>query len=215
MPTHHATRRQFLKAGCLTGAAAGATVCGISTVAGGSEPAPLRLESFHYGERTLNNHVLVVYATYAGSTMEVAAAIGKTLGERDFAVDVSPIEAQPDVKDYDAIIIGSAVQYGQWLAEAIDFLKTNQQALQQIPVALFCVHIQNLEDDPQSRKNRLAYLNQARAIIQPVAEGYFAGRFDQRGAARLMPKFIARFIPTSDKRDWSKIRAWAQTIFAS
>lgn len=211
----HPTRRQFLKAGCLTGVAAGATLCGISSVTGGPDPAPIELASCSYGERALNNHVLIAYATYAGSTMEVAAAVGKTLGERSFAVDVQPINQTLDVAGYDAVIIGSAVQYGQWLAEAVDFVKSHQQALQQIPVAVFCVHIQNLEDDPQSRKNRLAYLNKVRELIQPVAEGYFAGRFDRRGAERLMPKFIARWMPSMDKRDWSKIRAWSQAIFAS
>ena len=63
-------------------------------------------------------------------------------------------------------------------------------------------------------KNRLAYLDAVRPLIQPVAEAFFAGRFDRRGAALLLPGLVARFLPTLDFRNWEKIRAWAETVFA-
>ena len=51
---------------------------------------------------------------------------------------------------YVAAVIGSAVQYGRWLPEAIAFVQAHQEALNQVPVALFCVHIQNLGNDENS-----------------------------------------------------------------
>jgi menaquinone-dependent protoporphyrinogen oxidase len=160
----------------------------------------------------VNNRVLVAYATYAGSTVDVAAAIGKTLGTRGFSVDVKPIQERPQVDGYKAVLIGSAVHYGNWLPEAVDFVKTNQLAFNGVPVALFTVHITNLGNDEKSRQNRLAYLNAVRPLVQPAAEVFFAGRFDRRGAALLLPGWLARFIPGIDFRDWKKIHRWAQTV---
>ena len=36
--------------------------------------------------------------------------------------------------------------------------------------------------------------------LQPVAEGYFAGKFDRRGAALMLPGWLARFVPPLDFR---------------
>jgi hypothetical protein len=55
------SRRRFLKTGCITVAAAGLTVCGVSAVA--PDPPPIDLSSFTYGEKTMNKRVLVAYAS--------------------------------------------------------------------------------------------------------------------------------------------------------
>ena len=204
------SRRRFLKVGCLTGAAMGLTICGASALA--PDPPPVQLSSFTYGEVTMNNRVLIAYATYAGSTVEVAAAIGETLGSRGFSVDVKPIQDKPPVDEYQAVLIGSAVHHGNWLPEAIDFVKANQPALNHVPVALFCVHIQNMGNDETSRQRRLAYLNEVRPLLQPIAEGFFAGRFNRRGAKLLLPGWLARLVPNIDLRNWESIRTWATNV---
>ncbi len=204
------SRRRFLKVGCLTGAAVGLTICGATALA--PDPPPVQLSSYIYGEVTMNNRVLIAYATYAGSTVEVAAAIGETLGAQGFAVDVKPIQDKPPIDDYQAVLIGSAVHHGNWLPAAIDFVKVNQPALNHVPVALFCVHIQNTGNDEMSRQRRLAYLNEVRPLLQPIAEGFFAGRFNRRGAALLLPGWLARLVPNIDLRNWKSIRAWAASI---
>jgi menaquinone-dependent protoporphyrinogen oxidase len=160
----------------------------------------------------MNNRILVTYATAMGSTVDVAAEIGKTLLDQGFSVDVKPIRESPHINGYQAVLIGSAVQHGNWLPEAVDFVKTNQQALNHVSTALFCVHIQNLGDDETSRQNRLAYLDAVRPLLQPVAEGFFAGKFDRRGAALLLPGWLARFVPPIDLRNWKMMRTWAENI---
>ncbi len=160
----------------------------------------------------MNHRILVTYASHTGSTAEIAVSIGKTLAELGFSVDCRPIGDKPQIDGYQAVLLGSAVNYGQWLPEAVDFVRTNQAALNQVPVALITVHIQNLKDDAESRKRRLAYLDTVRPLLHPVAEVFFAGRFDRRGAARLLPGLIARFIPTLDYRDWNAINVWARSV---
>jgi menaquinone-dependent protoporphyrinogen oxidase len=203
-------RRSFLKIGCLSGAAIGATVCGLAAAI--PDPSPINLTSHICGVEGMKNRVLLAYATYAGSTIDVAVAISETLGENGFSVDVKPIKEHPGIDGYQAVLIGSPVQHGKWLPEAIDFVKANQVALNQLPVVLFCVHIQNLGDDETSRRNRLAYLDQVRPLLQPAAEGFFAGKFDRRGAKLLLPAWAARFVPSFDLRNWEKIRAWAEDV---
>lgn len=161
----------------------------------------------------MNNRILVTYATRAGSTVEVAAAIGETLGARGFSVDVKPVKENPQVDGYQAVLVGSAIRFGQWLPEAVEFVKNNQQALNRVPVALFTVHIMNLGDDEQSRGNRMAYLSAVRPLIKPVDEVFFPGEIDP---ARL--SFLERLIgqivksPVGDFRDWDKIRGWANAV---
>jgi len=201
------SRRRFLKIGCVTVAAGGLTVCGAGLAT--PDPPPIELSSFSYGERTMRNRVLVAYASATGSTIDIAAAIGETLGASGLSMDVKPVQEKPQVDGYQAVLIGSAVHHGNWLPEAIDFVKANQPALNRVPVALFAVHITNVGDDETSQKNRRAYLDAVRPLLQPVAEGFFAGRFDRRGAALLLPGLLARLVPTLDFRNWEKIRAWA------
>ena len=153
--------------------------------------------------------ILIIYASFAGSTAEVATAISEILIKRELSVDIKPIKDNPKVEGYQAVLIGSAVHHGRLLPETIKFIKSNKNTLASMPVTIFCLHIQNLLDDEQSRKNRIAYLDDIRPYIRPVEEVFFAGKFDRRGAALLLPKWIARFIPPIDLRKWKTIRNWA------
>jgi menaquinone-dependent protoporphyrinogen oxidase len=164
------------------------------------------------GKNKMKNRILITYATYAGSTIDVAVAISDTLTERSFMVDVKPIKDNPPLNGYQAVVIGSAVHHAQWLPEAIDYVRTNRTVLYSLPVALFCVHIQNLGDDETSRANRLAYLDGVRSMVHPLDEGFFAGKFDRRGAQRLLPSWVARFVPPIDFRNWNKIHSWADNL---
>jgi len=208
------SRRQFLKVGCLGISAAGVAACGLGLAVPAPQAAPVELPSFNYGEKNVKKRILLAYASATGSTVEVAEAIAETLAGRGFCVDVRPVKDNPRIDGYQAVLIGSAIQYGSWLPEAIEFVKSNLKALNQVPVALFCVHIRNTENDEESRRNRLAYLEAVRPLVHPAAEAFFPGRFNRQGAAMLLPGLVARFVPTIDLRNWDKIRSWSQLVFA-
>ncbi len=210
------SRRRFIKTGCLAAGAAGLAACGGVGFALSSDldSSPVELSSITFGDKNVNNRILVAYASYAGSTAEVAAEIGKVLAQRGFSVDVRPVKEEPSVDGYAAIMVGSAVQYGKWLPEAVDFVETNAAALNRVPVALFCVHITNVGSDEKIRRARLAYLDEVRPLVPHATEVFFPGKFDRRGAALLLPGLVARFTPSFDLRDWTRIRSWAQMVFA-
>jgi menaquinone-dependent protoporphyrinogen oxidase len=212
------SRRDFFK---VTGLSLGGTVlaCGglnyLAARALEADLTELKTPELVFGEGSpVSNALLIAYATYAGSTLEIASAIGEELAGRGLRVDIKLMRENPALDGYQAVILGSAVQYGTWLPEAVDFVKENQEALAKTRLALFTVHITNLEEDEESRTNRLAFLNEIHPFVQPEVEVFFAGRFNRRGAALLLPKLIAWMMPDMDRRDWKAIRYWGQNIFA-
>jgi len=63
--------------------------------------------------------VLVTAATKHGATAEIAATIGEALrGEPGLDATVVPPEEVATIDGYDAVVLGSAVYAGHWLASA-------------------------------------------------------------------------------------------------
>jgi len=215
MSSRPISRRSFLRTGCIAAAAVGVTACGGAGMVAAlrSDPPPIEFPSISYGEAT-GDRVLVAYASATGSTVDIAIAIGRTLGERGFSVDVHPVKEKPSVDGYQSVLVGSAVQGGHWLPEAVDFVASNQGALKRLPVALFSVHFFFRGNSASSQKMRLSYLDQVRPLVPGATEAFFAGRFDQRTTAVGLPHWLAHLTPTMDLRDWDAIHAWAQTVFA-
>ena len=160
-----------------------------------------------------NKRILVTYATRAGSTSEVAASIGVTLSQRGFAVDVKPVKDNPTPTGYQAVIMGSAIRMGNWLPEAVDYIKKNSLALNGMPIALFTVHMLNTAEDETSRAARLAYLDAVRPLLTRAEETFFAGKFDFSRLS-FLDRMISKMVKAveGDARDWNKINAWANTI---
>jgi menaquinone-dependent protoporphyrinogen oxidase len=225
MPEKSVSRRTFLKAAGFTLGAGTLACAGIGYAASQIEPAPqsapakeVETPAFHYGkDANMSKNILVAYATRTGSTVGVASAIGETLAARDYRVDVKPFKDNPAVDGYQAVVLGSAINGAQWLPEAAQFVKDHQAALQNVPVALFCVHIMNLGDDEKSRAKRLAYLDPIRQVVQPADEAFFTGMGMDPKEDSAIVRWAARLFGITqegDCRDWTKIRGWAETVFA-
>jgi menaquinone-dependent protoporphyrinogen oxidase len=82
--------------------------------------------------------VLVTPATKHRATAEIAAAIGEALGgEHGLDATVVPPEQVVTVDGYDAVVLGSAVYAGHWLAPAKELVDRAAGALAGKPVWLF------------------------------------------------------------------------------
>ena len=138
--------------------------------------------------------ILVAYATRAGSTAEVAQAIAEVLRTRSVGeiVDVIPVTEVTDLSPYRAVIVGSAVRYGKWLPEAVDFVASHQPALVKIPTAFFLVSGFLKNDTSEMRAKVSAFLDPVRKIMQPGKEALFAGKTGK-----------------GDWRNWDQVRDWA------
>ena len=157
-------------------------------------------------------NILVTYATRFGATEQVAEAIAETLQDKGQQVDLLPIEAITTLEEYQAVFLGSAVNYGAWLPHAVKFVKAKQEAFKDIQIALFTVHITNLGRDESSKRNRRTFSKEVRDLLHPIDEAFFAGKFDRRAARELMPKWAAWLVPTIDFRKWDLIRDWALQV---
>ncbi len=157
--------------------------------------------------------VLVTYATKAGSTVQVAEAIARTIGTGDFKVDVRPVKAMRDAKGYDAVVIGSAIRMGQWLPEAVQFVRTNQATLANIPTAYFLVSGYLKTDTPEMRKTVEAYLEPVRKILEPRSIGMFAGKMDLSKLS-FLDRTLAKAMKEQegDWRNWDAIQEWARSL---
>jgi menaquinone-dependent protoporphyrinogen oxidase len=161
----------------------------------------------------MEDRVLVAYASKSGTTVEVAQAIAEKMVSLGHAVDLRRVDDVADHSGYSAILVGSAVRYGKWLAQAARFVEAHRQALSAVPTAFFTVHGLATDDSEESRQKREAYVAPIRLIVKPDREAFFGGRIDYARLG-LVERQIARLVkaPEQDLRDWRSIRAWAGAV---
>jgi menaquinone-dependent protoporphyrinogen oxidase len=171
-------------------------------------------ESKCEGKSMVNRRILVAYASKYGSTGGIAETIGKELCREGATVDILQAKNAINVNSYNGVIVGGAVYMGKWLPDAIDFVKTNREILQQVPVAYFlaCMTLHNPTEE--NHRTVSAYLNPVlKAIpdVKPVKIGTFAGAMDYNNLSWLNKKILkSKGTPEGDFRDWKAIHAWAK-----
>jgi len=161
----------------------------------------------------MGTKILVAHASKAGSTAEVAEAIGKELGSAGAEVDVLPIGKVKDMEPYQAVVVGGAMLAGSWLSKG--FVEHNKALLSKIPVAYFLVCMTLCEDTPEKRAEAEKYLAPVREIVKPIDEGYFAGRMDYSKLG-FLAKFVVKNMvktPEGDFRNWDLISQWARDLY--
>ncbi len=87
----------------------------------------------------MSKKYLIAYGTAAGSTAEVAEAIGEEMRQSGMTVDVQPVEEIRDISEYDGVVIGSAVRIFNLLPKTKKFIRKFKKALKQRPMAYFLV----------------------------------------------------------------------------
>jgi len=80
--------------------------------------------------------ILVAYTTNAGSTVNVAEAVGEELRKSGAQVDVRRLEEVTGLEPYSAVVVGGPLIVG-WHRAALAFVKKYQPALSKMPVAYF------------------------------------------------------------------------------
>jgi menaquinone-dependent protoporphyrinogen oxidase len=167
----------------------------------------------------MNKKILVTYASRAGSTAEIAQAIGKTLSQGGTQVEILPMEDVKDPSVYRAVVAGSPIRGSKWLPEAMQFIKTYQAVLSQKPFATFtvCITLAMSNSDPY-RQAVAAWIQPVRSQVKPVSEGLFAGILDfsklpfNWDTVKLRAVVALGIFPKDDRRDWKAIHDWAENI---
>lgn len=164
--------------------------------------------------------ILVAYASQFGSTGGVAEAIAEVLRGGGATVEAKQIENVKDLNAYDAVIIGSAIQYDRWMPEAAEFVTVNQDILSKLPVAFFFTCLTLSRQTEKSRRQAMAYadkISTSFSRVKPLDVGRFAGAlnyskmsFFSRSLAKILMTILR--VPEGDYRDWHAIRSWAKDI---
>lgn len=154
--------------------------------------------------------ILLVYASRFGSTQEVAETIASTLSKAGLEVDLQPMQEVKSLDRYDAVVLGAAIYNAKWNVVAHQFVSQHQDALAQLPVAIFTLG--PLSSSGAAKQNSRRQLNSELAKypwLKPVAVEIFAGKHDPSKPGM---GFFDRFVPARDVRNWDAIRAWANAL---
>ena len=154
--------------------------------------------------------VLVTVASKHHSTLEIGQALGRAIADHGIMTDVRPPEEVDSVAGYEAVVIGSGVYAGNWLAPARDLIARCASHLQDRPVWLFS---SGPVGDPPQPTGDPAGVVPLIELIKPRGHRVFAGRLD--GADLGLPeKVIVKVVRAAygDFRDWPAVQAWAAEI---
>jgi menaquinone-dependent protoporphyrinogen oxidase len=166
----------------------------------------------------MNDKILVAYASRTGATRGVAEAIAKTLSDAGLDVDLLPMQSVEDLAPYQAVVAGSAIQAGQWLPEAMQFIREHQEDLNRKPFAAFLVCMTLAMKKGDYRTQVGDWLAPVRALARPVSEGLFPGVLDIRKVKSPGDKLKFRMSvlmgvwSEGDHRDWDAVRTWAESL---
>ncbi len=159
--------------------------------------------------------VLVAYASMHGATTEIAQAIGEELRKGGFEADVRPADAVTDVREFDAVVLGSGIYSGAWRKEAVKFGKRHARELRRRPVWLFDSGPIDASAD-EGKTTPVKDAVETAALVGARQHVTFGGQFGPEDVGR----FTQRMIGTGDKspygdfRNFERIRAWARAIGA-
>jgi menaquinone-dependent protoporphyrinogen oxidase len=155
--------------------------------------------------------VLVTAATKHGAPAELAAASGEVLrGDHGLDAVVIPPEQVATIEGYDAVVLGSAVYAGHWLATARELVDRAGAALAGKPVWLFSSG--PVGDPPKPEEDPV---DVAEIVATTMAREHrvFAGKLVKQqlgfGERAIV---VALRVPEGDFRNWSEIKGWASQI---
>jgi menaquinone-dependent protoporphyrinogen oxidase len=150
--------------------------------------------------------ILVAFATKAGSTEQVAAAIADALRKSGNIVDLRRArDVREPVSRWGCIVLGAPSYSGRWHRDAHRFIRRHRGELERVPVAVFGMGPRSPEQEAWQRsRSQLDRALAKRSWLTPVAEVVFGGADPpkRRQAAR------------RDLRGWAAIEKWAWEISA-
>jgi menaquinone-dependent protoporphyrinogen oxidase len=163
----------------------------------------------------MENKVLVAYASKHGATAEIAEKIGHALKDAGLQADVLPVTKIKDIKQYSAIVAGSAIYIAMWRKEFVRFLAGNEKLLAGMPVWLFSSGPMG-EGDPVELSQGWRFPESQRSLIdaiKPREVAVFQGAINPQKMG-FLEKWVIKNVkaPTGDFRNWEAITKWAGEI---
>lgn len=163
----------------------------------------------------MKDSILVVYASKRGATKEIAEKVAQVLESSGMNVELLPAGQAVNPSPYKAVILGSAVYAGQWLKEAANFLRKNENVLIQKPLWLFSSGPTG-HGDPADLLKGWLFPHTLKPLIErlhPRGMSVFHGVLNME-KLNLIEKMILKAIKAEpgDFRNWETVTSWATSI---
>ena len=162
--------------------------------------------------------IQIIYASFHGSTAQIAEYMGKKLEKIGISVSVKSIDDDIDFTACNGIIMGAPIHRGKWMTEAEEYIKKHSKKLEQLPFACFYTCMSKAKQPPsKDTLDELSSYQSAMADLFPTLSpshiGSFAGVLDYDKCS-----FLAKLVMWSilskndleagDYRDWQAIEKW-------
>ncbi|NWF70579.1 MAG: hypothetical protein HXY40_15940 [Chloroflexi bacterium] len=164
--------------------------------------------------------VLVAYASAHGSTAEVGHFLKRVLSAYDTQVSALNVSAVEAVWEYDAFVLGSAIQDGMWLHAMFQFIERFRTDLVRKPCYMWINCVRVIEPDGYEHAMK-HYIHQPTIETLNVREvAVFAGKLsletiDWNERWLLSLRYDGSERPgtfNKDFRNWEVIAAWGNKI---
>jgi menaquinone-dependent protoporphyrinogen oxidase len=163
--------------------------------------------------------LLIAYATRAGSTAEVAEAMGVSLREAGVMVEVQPMHLVESLQGWKSLILGAPLYAGHFPSEFHKFFTRHRETLAWLrPWCFVLGPIQNIPKEFEGARIQAENQLQKYPWFRPAEIRILGGKFDPYtvpfpfSLMRRLPASLIRKIPAGDIRDWSAIHKWAADI---
>ena len=155
--------------------------------------------------------VLIAVGSRHGSTWAIGELLASRLEASGHTVDVEDAGAVTTVAPYDAVVAGSAVYMGQWMAESKGFVKRFREDVKGTPTYVFS----SGPIDGYPEGDPPGHIAACEALL-PYDDRVFAGRLDRKNL-NVLERSVTRVLkaPEGDYRDWEEIAAWGEDIAGS
>lgn len=159
--------------------------------------------------------ILVAYATFAGTTVEVARAVGEEIAKSGWQVDVLPLSDIKDLEGYDGVVVGGPMIMG-WHRAALGFLKHYRKALQHIPLAVFITAMSLTQTGETSADGVPIYVDE-KLPKPPVKEGRLNLRERYANVANYVRPIVTAILPAKPvnigifggRLEYGRLKWWA------
>ena len=172
--------------------------------------ALLILTSAHAKVEKVKN-VLIVFASFKGSTRETAEFMKKELESKKINVTISQAsQTNNDLSKFDLIILGSAINGAKPHPDMLAYVEKNRESLKKTKTAVFIMCATITSEKKKTREKAERYPDQVAVGFTPVSKAVFGGMITppKNRFEKFMASLFLGIEKFGDFRDWEKIKKW-------
>ncbi len=170
-------------------------------------------------------NILIIYSTTDGHTHDISLRLQQVIEESDNSVTLLSVKDDPsvDISQFDKVVVGASIRYGKHSPEVYEFIKKNEQLLENKPNAFFSVNVvarKPNKNQPHTNPYLIKFLKQI--SWQPKELAVFAGRLDYPKYS-FWDRFMIRFImwmtngPTApdtvvEYTNWDQVESFGRLV---